>query len=285
MDFVNNYRFFSEYVMQHTLEIPFLRKLVRFANLHFSPKEDMLIKVHNHKMYANTFDRILVSYLWKFSILESFETKLMEKIIKRDMVVFDIGANLGYYTLIFAGLTGEGGKVYSFEPEPENYKLLLKNIMANRYNNVIPIQKAVSDKEGKIKFFISEEDKGNHSIYNFGNGGKATKVETTTLDKFTRGKIKPNVIKLDVEGAEFLAVQGMDNLIRNNKDITMICEFWPYALRKCDTSPKEFIKKLENYGFEIKFINEIKRRIEPVNRNSLLGICSGKKYVNLFLEK
>ena len=277
--------FFSEILVQHASHSPSFRKLARFLNIHFSPKKDVSVDVHGYRMYADTLDRIFALYLWKFSALESLETKLIKKIVKKNMVIFDIGANIGYYTLIFADIVGENGKVYSFEPDPNNYRLLVKNLKANGYGNVIPIRKAISDKVGEINFFFSEEHRGDHRIYDPGDGRKLLKVKTTTLDEFINDKIKPDIIKIDIEGVEFLAFLGMNKLIKSNRNLIIICEFWPGALKKGGTSPQKFLNKIADYGFKINLINENKGSIEQTDIPSLINICRGNKSVNLLLKR
>jgi len=277
--------FFSEVLVQHASHSSSFRKLARFLNTHFSPKKDIFVNVHGYKMYANTLDRITALYLWKFSALESLETKLIRKLVKKNMVIFDIGANIGYYTLIFADMVGGNGKVYAFEPDPSNYRLLLKNLKANGCDNVITIKKAISDKVGEINFFFSEEHRGDHRIYDPGDGRKLLRVKTTVLDEFVRDKIQPDIIKIDIEGGEFLAFLGMDKTIKSNKGLIIVCEFWPSALKKCGASPQKFLNKIEDYGFKIKLINESKDSIEQVDTSSLMNICRGNKSVNLLLKR
>ena len=283
-------KFPSELLTQYLSELIIFRKVSRFINLHFSPRKDVLVKVHNHRMYSNSLDRIFALYLWKFSAMESFETKLLRELTKPGMTVFDIGANIGYYTLILAGLVGENGKVYAFEPDPENYRLLIKNIKANNYNNIIPIQRAVSDKTGKIKLFLSEEHKGNHKIYDSGEGRKSIEIESIALDEFTKeNKVNPDIMKMDIEGSEPMAFLGMKNLIKDNKDIKIISEFFPYAMRKCRNSnpPEEFISFLEDQGFKVSIINEKENKVDPITSTSqfIINFCKGKKYISLYLEK
>ena len=86
---------------------------------------------------------------------EKYETELFKKMVQDGMVVVDIGANIGYYTLIAAKLVGNKGIVYAFEPEPSNYELLCQNIAINGYTNVVPIEKAVSKTSGKTKLYVN----------------------------------------------------------------------------------------------------------------------------------
>ena len=105
--------FLPEYVLPKIAISPFFKRVTRFMNLHFSPRKDIMVNVGGKKMYASTLDRLFVLYLWKFSIMENFETKLIKEIVKMGMTVFDIGANIGYYTLVLAEKVGKTGKVYA----------------------------------------------------------------------------------------------------------------------------------------------------------------------------
>ena len=86
----------------------------------------------------------------------------MREILKPGMVVLDIGANIGYHTLISSKLVGNTGKIYSFEPEPHNFKLLLKNIEINEFKNIIPINKALSNNIGSTKLFLDTQSENIH---------------------------------------------------------------------------------------------------------------------------
>ena len=87
-----------------------------------------------------------------------FEKEVIEKQIKKGDVILDIGANIGFYTLIMAKLVGEKGKVYAFEADPTNFEILKKNVEVNGYKNIVLVNKVVSNKNEKIKFYV---DRGN----------------------------------------------------------------------------------------------------------------------------
>ncbi|KKN07275.1 hypothetical protein LCGC14_1068770 [marine sediment metagenome] len=296
-------RFFQWFVADNDLEKNlnkfFLRVL--FALLNFRlfrlatkpfvkslrPIKDILVKIENYKMYANTLDRIIVLYLWKFSILESYESRIIKKIIKKGMIVLDIGANIGYYTVQAATLVGSKGKVFAFEPELENYSLLVKNIKANSYNNIIPVQKAVSDKAGKTNLFLCEENKGDHRIFDSDVDRNSIEVETTRLDDFFPDNEHIDVIKMDIQGSEYLALLGMERIIKRNKRLIIISEFSPYLLKRCGFSAEQFLNLIINLGFKLQYINEKKRRIESATPDNLIKMCDENKlydYVSLYLE-
>lgn len=260
----------------------------------FSPKGIVLITCQGNRMYVNTelgYGDIGPILLIK-GVYEEHETELFRELIKPGMVVLDIGANIGYYTLIASKLVGDDGRVYAFEPDPKNYELLVKNIEINGYNNITPIHKAVSNKSGRIKLFI---DKLSPSLSSFSKDNVLEKagfleVETTALDDFfgLTGGDTVNLIKMDTQGAEGLIIEGSERLLRNN-NLKIIMEFWPYGLRNVGTDPLGLLYKLQSYGFEIKPIDKTDRYTMDMGVKKIIEMCenrmNGKGHVNLLLEK
>jgi len=262
------------------------RRFIYFFLRFFQPKKDVRIRVQNQTMYARTLDRIAVLYLRKFSFEEAFETKLFQSVVKKGMTVVDIGANLGCYTLMAANLVGEKGKVFSFEPDPENFSLLLKNIEANGYQNVKAFDMAISDKSGEIKLFLSEEHRGEHKIYDSGEKRQTIYVKTSPLDTFFKKEYpRIDIIKIDVEGAEGMVFAGMKQIIKANPRVVIFTEFWPKALEMAGSSPKDLLKTVRDQGFLIYIINERKNRLELTTVDDVILRCQGENYLNLLLKK
>ncbi|MEM4282315.1 MAG: FkbM family methyltransferase [Candidatus Woesearchaeota archaeon] len=238
-------------------------------------------EVQGHKMFLDSKDSLNLSI---DGIYEPFETDLVKKVIKKGNVVLDIGANIGYYTLIFAKLVGKEGKVFAFEPDPTNFSLLKKNVEINCYKNVVLVQKAVSNKTGKVKLYLSETNKGDHRIYDSHDGRKSIEVEVIQLDDYFKnynGKV--DFIKIDIQGAEWGAVQGMLNLLKKNKTVKIVTEFWPIGLKRFGIGPDAYLKLLIELGFKLYEVNEQEKRIKPVNIPKLLEAYPPEKddYTNL----
>ncbi|MDO8265286.1 MAG: FkbM family methyltransferase [Candidatus Parcubacteria bacterium] len=267
------------------LDNSFGKKALRFLRK-FKPKKDIKIHLRGQIMFVRTIDRIAALYLRKFFLLENFETKIFGSFIKTGMTIVDIGANLGYYSLIAAELTGNEGKILAFEPEPENFSLLLKNIEANGYKNIKAFNLAVSDRSGKTNLFVCEESTGSHKIYDSGENRKSIAVSSVSIDDFLGKTSKIDIIKIDVEGAEPYVFQGMKGVIEANPKLIIICEFWPYALKTAGFNPKDFLATLANYGFIIYLINEDKKKIEELNQEDIFSRYGNKKSsINLLLKK
>jgi FkbM family methyltransferase len=185
------------------------------------------------------------------------ETKaLLGSLIRPGMTVFDIGAHVGHYTLLAARIVGPTGRVYAFEPEPENFALLKRNVELNGYKNVTCVPKAVSDRSGTLDFYVSHQGNDRHTLIGDPHApSHATRrqVSAISVDDFAAESGCPavDVIKMDVEGAEPLVLAGMTNLLRCSGHLRMVLEFAPEILRLGGTAPVEFIRTLVASGFSI----------------------------------
>lgn len=195
-------------------------------------------------------------------VLDSYEpatTKLLQSIMKPGMTFVDVGAHVGYYSLLAARQVGPQGKVYSFEPEPVNYSLLIKNVELNGYSNVSAKSNAVSGSVGSVSLHVSALDSGRNSVYRHGLPEQGIiEVETTTLDAFFEAKSWPKIdlIKMDVEGAEQDVLNGMVQLLDKTENLKMIMEFNPALLQSAGVDPLQFLAGPVKSGFKIYAINE-----------------------------
>ncbi|MGI6483583.1 MAG: FkbM family methyltransferase [Methanobacterium sp.] len=273
-------------------KIPVLSTIRDICYYITNPNELVLIKVMNKKMYVNSNDIGIAYPLLKSGIYEEYETETFKNLLQSNTIFIDIGANIGYYTLIAASKIKDG-QIYSFEPVKSNYKLLTKNIKINNINNVKAFQKAISNRNGKIKIFIDGTNLGNHSLAknNVIDKTESTEVETIRLDSFFNNLeeiIEEDfLIKIDTQGAEGLIVEGAHNLLLN-KNIKILMEFWPKGLRNTHTDPLELLNKLQGYGFNLQLLDEKTKSLKIVNKNEVIDFCDnteGVDQVNLLLEK
>ena len=135
--------------------------------------------------------------------------------VKPGMCVFDIGAHIGYYTLLFAKCVGPAGCVVSFEPLPANFALLQKNVHMNNLLNVRLINQAAFSRTERITLNVPDEQPNPGSGSMSGPGGaKQCDVEAVSLDNFCASSLVfPDVLKLDVEGAEYDVLIGAQRTI------------------------------------------------------------------------
>src|SRR5262249_36182110 len=150
-------------------------------------------------------------------VYEPFETGLLQNQLRPGDVVVDVGANIGYYTLLFARCVGPRGRVFAFEPDQTNFDLLRRNVERNGYTNVTLVRKAVAAQSGKLRLYLCEDNKGDHRTYDSHDGRPSLEIDAVSLDDYfagERGSIA--LIKMDIQGAEEGALRGMRRLLADN---------------------------------------------------------------------
>ncbi len=204
--------------------------------------------------------------------IEPSLTDFIKEEVKKGMVVFDLGANIGWFTLCFSKLVADSGHVYSFEPDPTLFETLKENVKLNNLNNVTVVPLAVSSKSGKAKLYINCAQDGDNRLDSKTLTDNIIDVETTTLDDFCgKNDIKPDFIKMDIQGSEPKAFKGMEKILATNFNFKIFTEFWPKGIIDVGSSPENFLSSLENYGFTVKEIVEGPQyRVIDINREKLL---------------
>jgi FkbM family methyltransferase len=269
-----------------------------------------VIDVQGNKMYIDVNDpnpnmrKTFQAYGMNL-IHEEETTALFKKIVKPGDVVLDLGANIGYFTILAARLVGPKGKVFSFEPEPTNFHYLTKNIEVNNYTNAFAYQKAVADKAGTTQLYVCSYDSGHHTIHQYEgidayrrgrqSNMRSVPIDTIAIDNFLQDKTdRVDIIKMDVEGAEALALNGMKGTLQRNPHIKIFLEYFPLLMKKMGSSPETYAQSLLNdFGFSVYAIGhdyamvEVGRSLVQIKSvNQLMDFIEQEDdHVNLFLTR
>jgi FkbM family methyltransferase len=244
------------------------------------------ICLDGHRVYAATLDRIIALWMRRFTSAERFETALWKQLIAPGMIVADVGANLGVYSLQAAAAAGPRGRVHAFEPEPENFALLQRNIAANAYANITAHRAAVADTAGTLTLYVRPEHRGDHRIYDTNGAGRfRVEVPAVTLDAIFADQPPPDVIKFDIQGAEARAADGMGDILASGRPLCIITEFWPEGLAACGAEPGAFLARWREAGFTLQNIDDAQKRLESLDDEELLALCRRIRYTNLLLTR
>lgn len=233
----------------------------------------MLVTVDGLTIEGGEASRSYLEALAKGSV-EPTTTALFRRAVQPGMVVVDVGAFLGQYSLLAAWAVGPTGKVVAFEPDPRNFAYLVKNVERNGLSDrVKTVPQAVTDRTGETTLYLDPEVGSGSSVVFRRRRAVATEtVSTVRLDDALGHSISPDVIKLDIEGGEVSALDGMAETIRGAKpDLAMFIECFPKALRTAGAGVHALVQRLERLGFRVYVIDEGPRRLFPITtrRSSL----------------
>lgn len=248
-------------------------------------RSDFII-MDGQKLFLDKEDSLMLSI--KNNDHELTEIKFLKQIIKNGDTVLDLGANIGVYTLIFAKLVGKSGHVFAFEPDPTNFEILSKNVKENKHENVTLVQKAVSEKNDRIKLFVSKRNHASHRIFDSEEKRNSIEVDVITLDTYFKKIKNPiNFIKMDVEGVEGATLLGASNIIKNSKDLVIMMEYFPKWIRKYGMNPEEILDSLIEKKFKLFNIDQKERKIFPINLKNFVKEYNEQKknYTNVLCVK
>ena len=237
------------------------------------------------KMFLHPNDAFRLSI---HGIHGAHDLKIFKDNVKNGDNVVDLGANIGYFTLILAKLVGPTGKVFAFEPDPRNLTLLKKNIEYNNYKNVIIVPKAVSNVNDKCTLYVGQKTFGQNRIYKPEKTDTQkfipTDSETIRLDDFFKANNlldKISFIKMDIEGSEFLALSGMKEILKLNKNIKIFTEVETSYLEDAGSSYDQFMDVLTENNFTLSLADNRNEALIKVDRSQLKKILSSGDSVNI----
>ena len=191
-----------------------------------------------------------------YGLYESLETRLVKQRLRKGDTFLDIGANVGYYTLLAAEAVGPPGKVHAFEPVSDVCALLTQNVRANSLTNVTVNELAMSGSRSDLELFVrpAAGSTGWASIVPSRKYENQTiQVAATTLDDYVAMHQLESIalIKLDIEGAEPQALEGGAKLLAGDDAPDLLCEINPLLLDRAGVSGRELKLLIGSFGYTL----------------------------------
>lgn len=272
-------------------KLPGALPLYNFLSKALTPDGVVRLECEGNTMYLDSRDTGLLPRL-VLGVHETPGIKLLKRLLSPGMVFFDIGANVGYYTLIAARLVRGEGRVHAFEPEPGNFRLLVRNIQANSFTNVTAVPKAVSDRIATVELFLDGLNRGGPSLSrrNIPEISGSVFVDTLTLDSYLEETETTHVdlIKMDTQGMEGHIVSGAVRTLTEGRP-RIIMEFWPFGLRNMGTDPLALLARIRGMDFDVHRILEGGEVAKVTDDTTLLEECmhidGGRGDILLYLQK
>lgn len=214
--------------------------------------------IYGHKMYVKTDDLSLAPHILLDGFWENWITKVFIREVQPGMAVCDIGANIGYYSLLAAAAVGDDGHLHCFEANPDVYEILFQNVEINGF---LPrtkiVNKAVFSKSTDIEFNVCEKHQGSSSLFLdqklveevFNDKLKKIIIEAVSLDDYFPAGSKVDFIKVDAEGAEPDIFKGASRLLNENHSLKIMMEWNLSMLNRSDMMARDFWDLIQGYGF------------------------------------
>jgi FkbM family methyltransferase len=241
----------------------------------------LLRAANRFKYYADANDIGITPHLIIDGVWEESVERVLTKRIVRGMHVFEVGANIGYFTVLLAHLVGPSGSVTAFEPDAALAQLTRDNIEINGFHQqAAVVEVAASDRIGTATFYTRDRHRGGGSLvgdleqvpWNPYDVKAAIEVRTTTLDAYiAESGVVPDVVKIDAEGAESAILRGAEQLLATRRPLVLQLEFAPDFVQAAGDDPAALLERLANYGFAMHRIDERSRRVVDAPRDALLA--------------
>jgi len=246
-----------------------------------------VVPVNDYRMKIDLNDNVITQDLFISGQWEPYESQLMANLLRPGMTFIDVGAHVGYYSLLAARAVGPTGQVIAFEPSPDNYALLTENIELNNLAHTIRAENvALDERSGERSLYLSTFNTGDHRIYstlsdddqmfNAGAQRNSVRVSVRSLDEYLseRNIGSVDMIKIDVQGAEMAVLSGMRKTLSSNPNIILFTEFWPHGLSRFGTNAQTLLSFLiEEVGFSLFHILPGVQRLERIEPLHFLSIA------------
>jgi FkbM family methyltransferase len=228
-----------------------------------------LVTMPGFKMYAMSNDYSIGGHIIRSKSFESHVAKAIKRNLKAGDVFLDLGANIGFFTLLAASIVQESGKVISVEPNIQNVQLLYASILENQFNNI------------KVFPFAASNCSQILNLTSFGSNGLVRRpevfqpnsqfIQSVIIDDLLENETKISLVKIDIEGYEPLALRGMDKTIRKFYPV-IISEFNPWHIeRGSQTSPIDYLRQLSQYGYSFQILESSGEIINDMDTDSIMN--------------
>ena len=245
-------RAYIRYVPFGTGKRAFWNRVVE-PNFAWRPHRFVASTVFGSQIAGDTSD-IIQQYVYYFGVWEPHLTRWIERRLRPGDTFIDVGANIGYFSLLASKLVGDSGAVVAIEASPKTFGLLQANLARNLAQNVRSVNVAASDRKGRVRLFRGPDDNiGLTTVFGDPSFPFESEVDTAPLSILLTPEEVQNarLIKIDVEGAEWSVVAGMGPLLCSGRhDLEIIVEVTPELLAQQGKRAEDLVRVFRDSGFQ-----------------------------------
>jgi len=242
------------------------------ANAYLGGRRSLCRVLGRYKMIVDTSDVGLSSHLLLDGYWEMWLTELLARLVKPGMKVVDVGANLGYFTLLMADLVGPTGQVHAFEPNTDLARRMAQSLAINGFSDIARVhEQALADTEAEVMLVVPvDEPKNGHLLPADHPASNDASIEshfmrTRRLDSYAE-LYDADIIKIDADTSEMTIWHGMSGILESGRSLTIVLEF--ARVRYAD--PGAFLDRIVADGFRLSEIT-LEGGVQPTDRDAVLA--------------
>ena len=221
-------------------------------------------------------DQVVSAAIARDGLWEPFETRLIWDSLSPGSVFVDVGANLGYFTVLAAARVGPDGQVFAFEPDPDNCSLLTRTLSENTLQERVSVeQAALGHVDADARLYLSEDNYGDHQIYPSGDRRRSMAIRCLRGDAYFADKTDAiDLVKVDTQGSEYAVLSGLIAFLRSQcGSPRLLVELTPYSLRAAGASGRALVQLLAELALPFWIVDHIEHRLVPSDEESLARWC------------
>lgn len=232
-------------------------------------------------LFMHADDRVMTPFIRHHGVWEASEARFLRATLARGATLVDVGANVGYFSVLGSELVGPTGRVIAIEPEPRNVSLLKANLWRNGCDNTVILPIAAYRDRGFLPLSFNEDNRGDHQVAR--HGSVDLLVPCARLDDLL-ADIHVDFVKIDTQGVDHDVVEGLSGLIQSDR-VPIMCEFWLDGLEERGVDPLEVAGSYERLGFELALLEEAgtTRRASAAEVHAAAA-AEPERFVNVVLE-
>ena len=233
--------------------------------------QPVLVELPDFQLYVRLNDRFIGAAIAKQKTYEPQVTQIVRDLLQPGATFLDIGANIGYFSMLAAACLQNTGRVIAFEPVEQNRELFNLSVQANNFQNIELHPHAVSDSEQTFALDIGGRNSNSRIISVEQGSGGNPQVTAVPLDTFLRDLTALDLIKIDIEGAEPLALKGMRALVAKHRPI-IISEFSPDLITQTSqVEPVSYLDQLVELGYTLRIIDDTGQNSEAQTPQQIIA--------------
>ena len=200
-------------------------------------------------------DRLMAPSIAASGRWEAPEADRLRELLRPGMTFVDVGAHVGYMTLLGARAVGPGGRVVAVEPSPANAALLRQNLVANGLDHVEVVEAAALDRDGTTCLSLSPWNSGDNRAYPV-QDMEHMEVRSVRLDGVLGAGGTVDVVKVDTQGTDHRALRGMQATLARSPAPVLLVEFWPHGITQGGDDPRTVLSLYGAMGFDVRVLGD-----------------------------